>query len=186
VTQPGKAFYIGRITHFAPEQQPLTDKTVQQLREKYGPESISSNGPVEVESQFYSPSSISIDWVFDKTGKQRGPKQITDTGGDFQTCAHYEHGHYPNGIFSYEFHGGRLQIGALRAPVSYSPDCGIALKGRLALWSNPHLLPVLFEELVGDSIAVDDIQKLMAEAKAAQEQQRQQQEQKASGVKPPL
>ncbi len=41
----------------------------------------------------------------------------------------------------------------------------------------------LDEELVGDSIAVDDIQKTAAEAKAVKERQRQQQDQKPSGVK---
>ena len=156
---------------------------MQQLREKYGPESSSSNGVVQVESRFYQDGK-QFAWVFDKAGKQLGPEQITDTGGDFQTCAHYAHAHYPNGVFSYEFHGGSLRIGALEAPAYYSPDCGIALEGRLAPSTDLHMLSVLFEELFGDSIAVDDIRK--AEAEAAQERQRQQQEQKASGVKPPL
>jgi hypothetical protein len=52
--------------------------------------------------------------------------------------------------------------------------------------TDPKVLNALNEWLVGDSIAVDDIQKMMAEAKSAQDQQRQQQEQKASGVKAPI
>ena len=81
-------------------------------------------------------------------------------------------------------YGDSPNIG-LNQPVSYWRECG------LHLWSGGLGPPIprsscLDEWLVGDSIAVDDIQKLMAEAKAAQEQQRQQQEQKASGVKPAL
>jgi hypothetical protein len=151
VTEPGRAFYIGRYTNFPLEQQPLAEKTVQQLREKYGPESRSSGGS-------------SFDWVFDEAGKQL-----------FQTC--------PNGAFSY---GVLAQSEALVAPQSYSSECGIDLEVRLVPSTNPHLLSNLFEQLVGHSIAVDDIRKTLAEAKAEKDQQRQQQEQKALGVKPPL
>ena len=78
-------------------------------------------------------------------------------------------------------------FGASSSPSFYSPECGIGLQASLAaLSTNPDLLWFLDEQLVGDSIAADEIQKLMAEAKAAKEQQRQQQEQKASGVKAPL
>ena len=47
--------------------------------------------------------------------------------------------------------------------------------------TDPQLLSTLNEQLIGDSIAVDDIQKIAAEVKADQEQLRQQQEQKAWG-----
>jgi len=168
VTEPRRAFYIGRSTKFPPEQQPLTDKTVQQLREKYGTESSllgsGANSYVRI-----------LDWVFDKAGKQLVPKngkQLFLTPD--HACAQ---------SISY---GRSFLIGGLVAPGSYSPECGADLRVKLELSTNPNLLSALFEQLTGDSIAVDDIQKLMAEAKAAKEQQRQQQEQKASGVKAPL
>jgi hypothetical protein len=40
VTEPSKAFYIGRDTTFLAGEQPLRANMVQQLREKYGPESV--------------------------------------------------------------------------------------------------------------------------------------------------
>jgi hypothetical protein len=52
--------------------------------------------------------------------------------------------------------------------------------------TDTHLLQTLTGQIDGKFIAADDIQKLMAEAKAAHELQRQQQEQKASDVKPAL
>jgi hypothetical protein len=63
MTQPGRAFYIGRSTHFAPGQQSLIDNTLQQLRDKYGQES-----PNNSMSGFY--------WLFDNAGK-RPVKKLT-------------------------------------------------------------------------------------------------------------
>jgi hypothetical protein len=168
VAQPSRAFYIGRYTQFAPEHQPLTDKTEQQLREKYGPESnlLSSTGL------------ISIDWVFDKTGKQIFPKADMRL---FQACA-------SAASYSGNFDGasGPDWLAALMSPESNPTGCGINLQVSSLPSTDTHLLQSLNEQIDGKSIAIDDIQKLMAEAKATKEQQRQQQEQKASGVKPVL
>ena len=158
LTQPGRAFYIGRRTTFPLEQQPLTDKTMQQLREKYGPESKSFND-------------LALNWTFDRAGKQIINPSDPCRGAN-RTIS-YGNGHGWFGI-------------PLDAPDFFSPECGIDLRVQLMPGPNAHLLSTLLEELVGHSIAVDDIQKLMAESKAVQEQQRQQQEQKALGVKPPL
>jgi hypothetical protein len=163
VTQPSRAFYIGRNKSFSPEQRPLLDKTLQQFKEKYGPESRSFRN--------YGEGSKRFEWVFDKAGKQ-----LMDSGLlQFLICTHAN----TNGTFSY----GRGF--SFAAPLTYSPECGTDLALRPDP-SNSGLLMSLHEELVGDSIAADDIQKLMADAKATQEQQRKQQEQKASGVKPVL
>jgi hypothetical protein len=166
--EPARAFYIGRYTQFAPENQPLTDKMEQQLREKYGPES----------NLFSSTGLISIDWVFDKTGKQIFPKADNRL---FQACA-------TAASYGGNFDGARGAdwIKLLTAPEANPPGCGINLQVRSLPSTDTHLLQNLTEEIDGKSIAADDIQKLMADAKAAQEQQRQQQEQKASGVKPVL
>jgi hypothetical protein len=165
VAQPGRAFYIGRVTQFPPQQQPLPDKTTQQLGEKYGPES-----KAEIGADFRS-----IDWVFDTAGKQLFPKTRTQRS---QVCA---------GPFSY---GIAFQVGGFDnvTKTSYSQKCGIDLAADLDIQpsSNTPLVRVLSEQLVGISIAVDDIQKLMADANTVQERQRQLQEQKASGVKPSL
>lgn len=152
------------VMAFPSGQEPLTDKTVLQLREKYGPESRSLN------------NNTAFDWVFDKAGKQ-----LSQT-----YCAH-DDGPTFNGAFSY---GGQVQwqtpFGSRVAPQSCSPGCGIDLVARLVSSPDTHLLVTLFEQLVGDSIAVGDIRKAMAEAKAEQDTQRQQREKKASGVKPAL
>jgi hypothetical protein len=140
----------------------------QQLREKYGPES----------NLFSSTGLISIDWVFDKTGKQIFPKADNRL---FQACA-------TAASYGGNFDGARGAdwIKLLTAPEANPPGCGINLQVRSLPSTDTHLLQNLTEEIDGKSIAADDIQKLMADAKAAQEQQRQQQEQKASGVKPVL
>jgi hypothetical protein len=121
---------------------------------------------------------ISIDWVFDKTGKQIFPK--TDNRF-FQACSI---------AVSYggNFDGARGAdwIKLLTSPEANPSGCGVNLQFSSLPSTDTHLLHTLTEEIDGKSIAADDIQRLMAEAKAAQEQQRQQQEQKASGVKPPL
>jgi hypothetical protein len=166
--QPARAFYIGRYTQFAPEHQPLTDKTEQQLREKYGPES----------NLFSSTGLISIDWVFDKTGKRVSPKADNRL---FQACA-------TAASYGGNFDGARGAdwIKLLTAPEANPPGCGINLEVRSLPSSDTHLLQTLAEEIDGKSIAADDIQKLIAEAKAAQDLQRQQLEKKASDVKPVL
>jgi hypothetical protein len=166
VSQPSRAFYIGRMTRFPPDQRPLIDKTVQQLREKYGSESRSVN------------NGIGFEWVFDKAGKQ-----IAASMPLFQTCAHIQ---IPNLATFLGYYGIGESVGASGSPRFYAPECSIAFEVALIRSTNPQVLSDLNEQLVGDSIAVDDIQKLMAKAKAEQERQRQQQEQKASGVKPPL
>jgi hypothetical protein len=153
------------------------DKTVQQLREKYGPESRS----------FYfegTPSkALYLYWLFDRAGKQiDGPagfgelfrlgrvfdqagKRIDDPNRGVKCAAQFFYIPPDNGI------------------KQFSPMCGIELLIKLDPAStDTHLLSNLTEQLTGYSIAVDDIQKIAAEAKAAHEQQRQQQEQKASGV----
>jgi hypothetical protein len=170
MTQPGRAFYIGRRAPFPPNQGPLVDKTVQQVREKYGPESHQSVN---------SAGATDVSWVFDKAGKQLFSTGPTDLG----TCATVM-GNLSNGnrSFSYEV---SPNIG-LNQPASYWRECGIHLWVGWIGSTDPKVLSVLDEWLVGDSIAVDDIQKLMAEVKTAQDLQRQQQEQKASGVKPVL
>ena len=166
VTEPNRAFYIRRETRFPDDKQPLIDEIAQQLREKYGREPMSSlNG-------------TALDWVIDKAGKQ-----IVASMPLFKTCAHLQinmlgYKYLPNYPVSF---GG---------PPYYAPECNIHLKAALRhfgqSYSDPQLLSLLDEQLVGDSIATDDIQRLMAEAKTAQEQLHQHQEQKASGVKPPL
>jgi hypothetical protein len=154
VTQPSRAFYISRQTRF--EQQPLMDKTLQQFREKYGPESTSFNSSTGV--------GVFHDWFFDGTGKQLAP---------LQTCARND-----NRAVHY--------VGQFRGAQYYSPACGITLVVQLTPATGSHLVLILSEHLAGDSIAVDDIHKSMAAAKAAKEQQRRRQEQNASGVRPAL
>lgn len=155
-TQPGRAFYIGRKTKFPVGQQPLMDNTVQQLREKYGPETSSAFR-----------GNTAFNWMFDKAGKRFN---AACGGGP--------------GAISY---GSNLFADAgLVTPRIYWPQCGIELAASLEPQGNTNLLSELVEQLVGDSIAVDDIQKFIAEAKAEQERQRQEQNQKASGVKAPL
>jgi hypothetical protein len=170
VTQPGRAFYIVRRAPFPPNQRPLVDKTVQQVREKYGPES----------SQDVNSAGITdVSWVFDKAGKQlisRDPTILV-------TCANVM-GNLSNRNIGLSF-GSVPNIG-LSQPSSYWRECGIHLWVGWDGSTDPKVLNALNEWLVGDSIAVDDIQKLMAEAISLHEQQRQQQEQKASGVKPQL
>lgn len=158
VTQPGRAFYIGRFTNFTPEHQPLTDKTVQQLREKYGPES----------SFFSSTGLISIDWVFDKTGKQLIPKADKQL---YEPCASA-----PSSLINFDGAQGAAWFAFLMSPESNPTGCGINLKVGSLPSTDTHLLQSLNEQLDGKSIAADDIQKLMAEAKALKEQPRQQQE----------
>lgn len=168
VAQPGRAFFIGRYTQFAPDQRPLTDKTEQLLREKYGPEShlLSSTGL------------ISIDWVFDKTDKQIFPK--TDNRF-FQACS-------IAASYGGNFDGDRGAdwIKLLTTPEGNPSGCGINLQVSSLPATDTHMLQTLTEEIDGKSIAADDIQKLMADAKATQEQERKQQEQKSSSVKPVL
>jgi hypothetical protein len=159
VSQPGRAFSISRRTDFSPDQQPLIDKTVLQLREKYGPESFKSNA---------------FDWVFDKAGKRLVPN-VPGKPFQFNFCSH----------LSNNLHGG-VSYANNQASEFYSPECGTDLRVELTPSAGSNLISVLFEHLVGDPIAVDDIQKLMAKAKAEQERLRQQQEQKASGVRAPL
>ncbi|HEX3885413.1 MAG TPA: hypothetical protein VHW66_22355 [Stellaceae bacterium] len=167
-SQPARAFYIGRKTKFPVGQQPLMDKAVQQLREKYGPESSAAF------------RDTAFNWIFDKAGKQSAPR----ASNRFDAAC--EGG---PGSVSY---GRRLFVtAALASPQSYWPGCGIELAVSLtpvfkAPEGNTNLLSELDEHLVGDSIAVDDIQKLIAEAKAGMVQQRHRQEEKASGVKAPL
>ena len=158
VAQPGRAFYVGRHTDFHPAQRPLADQTVQQLRAKYGPESVSSNG-----DSFY--------WAFDKGGKQLVAKTPTQLS---RTCPQ-----------TFAYGGAAGSISTFGVP-RFSPACGIDLSVILGPVPGTKLLFRLSEQLMGDSMAVDDIQKLMAEATAAQGRQRQQQEQKASGVRPAL
>jgi hypothetical protein len=70
VTPPSRAFDIFRRTSFPVGQQPLVENMVQQLREKYGPESRLGNGA------FY--------WLFDQAGKQiHDPKDVTMCRGQF-------------------------------------------------------------------------------------------------------
>jgi hypothetical protein len=138
---------------------------VQQLREKYGPETsslaVGNSGLGD------------LSWLFDKAGRQEANKGPTTPLG----CA--------QGV-SYAGSPGQFLIGPIMAPESYSPVCSIELVVQLNPSTDTNVLLGLHEKLIGDSIAVDDIQKLMAEAKAVQDQQRQQQEQKASGAKPAL
>lgn len=143
---------------------------MQQVREKYGPESHQSVNTAGI---------TAVSWDFDKAGKQLFSTGPTDLG----TCATVM-GNLSNGNRPLSY-GVSPNIG-LNQPVSYWRECGLHLWVGWIGSTDPKVLSVLDEWLVGDSIAVDDIQKLMAEAKAAQEQQRQQQEQKASGVKPAL
>jgi hypothetical protein len=181
-TEPSKAYSIHRYTGFPAGQQPFMDKTVQQFREKYGPESRS----------FYFegvPSkALYLYWLFDRAGKQiDGPagfgsnpndlirlgrvfdqagKRIDDPNRGVKCAAQFYYIPPDNGI------------------KKFSPMCGIELLIQLDPAStDTHLLSNLTEQLTGYLIAVDDIQKIAAEAKAAHEQQRQQQEQKASDVK---
>jgi hypothetical protein len=170
MTQPGRAFYIGRRAPFPPNQRPLVDKTVQQVREKYGPESHQSVNTAGI---------TDVSWVFDKAGKQLFSRDPTDLG----TCATVM-GNLSNRNRGLSY-GVSPNIG-LDQPISYWRECGIHLWVGWIGSTDPKVLSALNEWLVGDSIAVDDIQNLMAEVKAAQDLQRQQQEQKASGVKPAL
>lgn len=163
VTQPGRAFYIRRHTTFPREQQPLRDNTVQQLREKYGPETASMGAG--------NSGLIDFGWLFDKANKQEANKGPTTRLGCGEEVSYGQ---------------PQFFIAPVLAPGNYSSQCGIELRVNLQPSTNTNVLLGLLEQLVGDSIAADDIQKLMAEAKAVQEQQRQQQEQKASGVKAPL
>jgi hypothetical protein len=157
VTEPRRAFYIQRDTTF-PQQQPFMDEMVQQLRGKYGPESRNTT---------LGASFVKLDWGFDKAGKQLSPKDS-------------------NHLFPQNACSGPISYGSPTVP-RFSPECGINLAVILnASYPNNHLLLELHEQLVGDAIAMDDIQKLMAEAKAVQERQRQQQEQRASAAKVPL
>jgi hypothetical protein len=168
VTQPSRVFYIGRLKQYSLEQRPLTDKTLQQLREKYGPESGSSNSAA---SSTPLAGQIVGRTVFEWGGGEAGKHP-------FQSCV-------PKGPSAF-WYAGQFRFGSLTTPGYYWPACGTDLLIELQPSPDPRLLSVLFEQLTAHSIAVDDIQKLMVEAKAAQEQQRQQQEQKASGVKPKL
>ena len=168
VTQPSRVFYIGRLKQYSLEQRPLSDKTLQLLREKYGPESGSSNvaaPSTPLADQIVGPTFL--EWGGDKAGKH-----------PFQSCV-------PKGPSAF-WYTGQFRFGSLTAPGHYWPACGTDLLIELQPSPDPHLLSVLIEQLTAHSIAADDIQKLMAEAKAAKEQQHLQQEQKASGVKPPL
>jgi hypothetical protein len=170
MTQPGRAFFIARRAPFPPNQRPLVDKTVQQVREKYGPES----------SQDVNSAGITdVSWVFDKAGKQLFSRDPTILG----TCAGVM-GNLSNRNVGLSY-GVSPNIG-LNQPISYWRECGIHLWVGWIGSTDPKVLSAMNEWLVGDSIAVDDIQRLMAEVKAAQDLQRQQQEQKASGVKPVL
>ena len=153
VTEPGRALYIRRSASFRPGQEPLMEKTVQQLKEKYG----SARRSLAIAQ---SPS-IALYWIFDQAGS---PIDDGPNGGG--TC---------RGEFFYSTIDPR-----------YSLKCGVEMLVQLGPATDPQLLSTLNEQLIGDSIAVDDIQKIAAEVKADQEQLRQQQEQKASGVKPPL
>lgn len=178
VTEPHRAFSISRRTSFLPGEEPLKDKLLQQLREKYG-QDLSSN---TWRTGYY--------WLFDKAGKQpiRTAREITATP---YLCAPVQGFAYGinTQILESQINVGMVDLN-LRPKLDFSSKCSVELHVELGQSSsNPHLLSMLSEELVGDSIAVDDIQKLMAEAKAERErqlQQRQQQEQKASGVKAPL
>lgn len=184
-TEPSKAYSIHRYAGFPAGQQPSMDKTVQQLREKYGPESRSFYFEGMPNKFLY------LYWLFDRAGKQidgpagigidpnelirlgrvfdRAGKRIDDPNRGVKCAAQFFYIPVDNGIRT------------------FSPMCGIELLIQLDPAStDTHLLSMLTEQLTGYSIAVDDIQKIAAEAKAAHEQQRQQQEQKASGVKPVL
>jgi hypothetical protein len=161
-TQPSKVFYIGRLKQYSLEEQPLADKTLQQLREKYGPESGSST---PIAGQLVGRTVL--EWGGDKAGKH-----------PFQSCV-------PKGPAPF-WYAADFRFGSLTTHGYYWPACGTDLLIELQPWRDPHLLSYLREDLTAHSIAIDDIQKLMLEAKAEKEQQRQQQEQKASGVKPVL
>jgi hypothetical protein len=167
MTQPGRAFYIGRRAPFPQNQRPLADKTVQQVREKYGPESHQGVNTAGI---------TDVSWVFDKTGKQLFSRDPTELG----TCATVM-GNLSNRNRGLSY-GVSPNIG-LDQPSAYWRECGIHLWVGWIGSTDPKVLSALNEWLVGDSIAVDDIQQLMAEAKTVQEQQRQQQEQKAAAVK---
>ena len=150
MTQPARAFYILRDTSFPPGQQPLKDKTVQQMEEKYGPVSSHNN--------------YSNNWA------------LVFKAGKLLTQEQAQHCNVGNGVFSSVSNERRY----------YFPGCPIVLNANLLTRSDQHLVSSMRVELIGESIAADDIQKTIAEAKAAQDRQRQQQEQKASGVKTPL
>ena len=168
VTQPSTAFYIGRLKQYSPEERPLVEQTLQQLREKYGSEAGSSNS---APASSPLPGQIVGQTIFE----WGGGKAETHP---FQSCV-------PKGPSSF-WYAAQFRFGSLTTPGYYWPACGTDLLIELQPSPDPHLLSVLLEQLTGHSMAVDDIQKLMADAKAAQEQQRQQQEQKATGVKPVL
>jgi hypothetical protein len=168
VTQPSRAFYIGRLKQYSPEERPLADKTLQQLREKYGSEAGSSNSAASstpLAGQIVGRTVF--EWGGEKTGKH-----------PFQSCV-------PKGPSAF-WYTAKFRFGSLSTPGYYWPACGTDLLIELQPSPDPHLLSYLLEQLTGHSMAVDDIQKLMADAKATQEQQRKRQEQKASGVKPVL
>lgn len=184
-TEPNKAYSIHRYVGFPAGQQPFMDKTVQQLREKYGPESRSFTFEGTPSKALY------LYWLFDRAGKQiDGPagfernsnelvrlgrvfdqagKRIDDPSRGVKCAAQLFYIPPDNGI------------------KMFSPMCGTELLIQLdPADTDTHLLSMLTEQLTGYSIAVDDIQKIAAEAKAKQKQQRQQQEQNAPGVKPVL
>lgn len=170
MTQPSRAFYIVRRTPFPPSQRPLVDNTVQQVREKYGPESNRGVNTAGI---------TDLSWVFNKAGKQLLSRDPTILG----TCADVM-GNLSNKNIGLSY-GAIPNIG-LNQPSSYWRECGTHLWVGWVGSTDPKVLSALNEWLVGDSIAVDDIQKLMADAKATQDEQRKQQEQKATGVKPVL
>jgi len=181
VTEPSRALYINRRASFRPGEQPLMDQTVQQLREKYGSASISLE-----RLRILNSSSTILYWAFGNAGTQL-PTTPFDVDPGFDP-------HFDRAVDSYGTkinQTSKPDLGTTcranyfyRPSGQYSSRCGTELLVQLQPATDAHLLFLLDEKLTGNSIAVDDIQKLMAEAKA--EQERQLQQQKASGVKTPL
>jgi hypothetical protein len=165
VTEPSRAFYIGRLKQYSPEERPLVEQTLQQLREKYGSEAGSSNSATPPAGQIVGRTIF--EWGGEKAGKH-----------PFQSCV-------PKGPSAF-WYAAQFRFGSLTTPGYYWPTCGTDLLIQLQPSPDPHLLSVLLEQLTGHSMAVDDIQKLTADVKATQQQQIQQQEQKASHMKPVL
>lgn len=167
VTQPSRAFYIGRLKQYSSEERPLVEQTLQQLREKYGSEAGSSNSAASSPSAGQIVGRTVLEWGGEKAGKH-----------PFQSCV-------PKGPSAF-WYTAQFRFGSLTTPGYYWPACGTDLLIQLQPSPDPHLLSVLLEQLTGHSMAVDDIQKVIAETKATQEQERKQQEQKSSSVKPVL